>query len=72
MSKSAIKGVVNEHLSMIRRINDQRIGANIPKFKIVDGISCGNCTHFAAERCTIKRKSVKEYNICEKHNASTK
>lgn len=55
---------------MVRRINDSKLFDRAP-FKIVDGISCGNCRQFKNERCLSKRKPVKAYNICERHeNAS--
>lgn len=60
------KNPVTETIHMIRRINDGKQVVRAP-FKIVDGISCGNCKHFAAERCVSKRKPVKTYNICERH-----
>lgn len=61
------KNVALDTMIVIRRVNT-RLQADAAKpFKIVDGISCGNCTSFIGERCNLKSKAVKAYNICEKH-----
>ena len=60
------KNPVTETMHTIRRLNNAKL--SVPTaFKIVDGISCGNCKSFKDERCLSKRKPVKAYNICERH-----
>lgn len=62
------KNDILDSLITIRRRNEQRMYVAPPKFKINDVDSCGTCTNFKADRCKLKHKPVKSYNICEKHN----
>jgi hypothetical protein len=38
--------------------------SKMPSRTIKPGTSCGTCGYFSKLRCTLKRKAVQPYNVC--------